>query len=121
MDALSRGAFPGYQSLNRLQSVVFPLGYGSNENLLVCAPTGAGKTDVAMLTVLRAIKQHCRNPEGLAGGAADGFGIMKDDFKIVYVAPMKALAAEIVRKFSKRLAYLGIKVRELTGEFEEPT
>lgn len=30
-------------------------------------------------------------------------------------APMKALAAEIVRKLGKRLAWLSIKVRELTG------
>ena len=31
---------------------------------------------------------------------------------------MKALAAEIVRKFSKRLAWLRIKVRELTGDMQ---
>lgn len=29
---------------------------------------------------------------------------------------MKALAAEIVRKLGKRLAWLSVKVRELTGE-----
>lgn len=131
MDPLCRGAFPGYKSLNRLQSVVYPLGYRTNENLLVCAPTGAGKTDVAMLTVLRCISQYARNLAEPALGTANGtgvgsgngkahaqdhFGIAKNDFKIIYVAPMKALAAEIVRKFSKRLQYLGIKVRELTGE-----
>ena len=33
----------------------------------------------------------------------------------VYVAPMKALAAEVVEKLGKRLAWLGIEVRELTG------
>jgi antiviral helicase SLH1 len=31
---------------------------------------------------------------------------------------MKALAAEIVRKFSKRLDWLGVKVRELTGDMQ---
>ena len=42
--------------------------------------------------------------------------IDKDAFKVVYVAPMKALVAEMVGNFSKRLteAY-GINVRELTG------
>ncbi|CAO1614442.1 unnamed protein product [Parajaminaea phylloscopi] len=117
MDPMCQGAFPGYKSLNRLQSVVYPLGYGSNENLLVCAPTGAGKTDVAMLTVLRAIAQHADDVRG-NGNKKDSFGISLDDFKIIYVAPMKALAAEIVRKFSKRLAYLGVKVRELTGDMQ---
>ena len=36
--------------------------------------------------------------------------------QIVYVAPMKALAAEMVRNFGKRLAPLGITVKELTGD-----
>ncbi|EPQ32190.1 uncharacterized protein PFL1_00387 [Pseudozyma flocculosa PF-1] len=118
MDTLSKGAFPGYKTLNRLQSVVYPLAYRTNENLLVCAPTGAGKTDVAMLTVLRAISQYAQSIDPVAGRGADGFGIARDEFKIVYVAPMKALAAEVVRKFSKRLQYLGIKVRELTGDMQ---
>jgi antiviral helicase SLH1 len=31
---------------------------------------------------------------------------------------MKALAAEIVRKLAKRLQWLGIRVRELTGDMQ---
>ena len=38
--------------------------------------------------------------------------------QIVYVAPMKALAAEMVRNFGKRLEPLGISVRELTGDMQ---
>lgn len=38
-----------------------------------------------------------------------------DQFKIVYVAPMKALAAEMTANFAGRLAPLGIIVKELTG------
>lgn len=37
-------------------------------------------------------------------------------FQIIYVAPMKALAAEMVRNFGGRLEPLGIAVRELTGD-----
>lgn len=33
--------------------------------------------------------------------------IHRDQFKIVYVAPMKALAAEMVENFGKRLGPLG--------------
>ena len=36
----------------------------------------------------------------------------------VISAPMKALAAEIVRKLGKRLQWLSIKVRELTGDMQ---
>lgn len=39
-------------------------------------------------------------------------------FKIVYVAPLKALAAEVTLKFAKRLSWAGIKVRELTGDMK---
>ncbi|KAJ3405457.1 activating signal cointegrator 1 complex subunit [Chytriomyces hyalinus] len=106
-------AYKGYKSLNRMQSLVYPIAYETNENMLVCAPTGAGKTDVAMLTVLRTVGQYRKN----------GF-IAKNDFKIIYVAPMKALAAEVVAKFSKRLGGseseggLGLTVKELTGDMQ---
>jgi pre-mRNA-splicing helicase BRR2 len=39
-----------------------------------------------------------------------------DSFKIVYVAPMKALVQEMVGSFSKRLQPFGVKVGELTGD-----
>lgn len=53
------------------------------------SPAGAGKTNIAMLTVLHELAQHVgqRNPR------------KPDEFKIVYVAPMKALAAEVAAAF----------------------
>ncbi|TMS11145.1 Activating signal cointegrator 1 complex subunit 3, partial [Larimichthys crocea] len=100
--------FKGMKRLNRIQSLVFETAYNTNENLLICAPTGAGKTNIAMLTVLHEIRQHLQ-PGGV---------IKKDEFKIVYVAPMKALAAEMTNYFSKRLEPLGITVKELTGDMQ---
>ena len=62
---------------------------------------------MAMLTVAREIGQHIYN------------GVLhKEDFKIIYVAPMKALAAEVVEKFGSRLGKLGITVKELTGDMQ---
>ncbi|KAI0638306.1 Sec63-domain-containing protein [Trametes polyzona] len=115
LDPLARGSFPGYTSLNRIQSIVYPTAYQSNENMLICAPTGAGKTDVAMLTILRVLDQH-RSRESTSGNLAAS--IERDKFKVIYVAPMKALAAEIVRKLGKRLQWLSIRVRELTGDMQ---
>ncbi|KAK9470510.1 Sec63-domain-containing protein [Dipodascopsis tothii] len=117
LDTLCQRTFKGYKTLNRVQSLVYPVAYGTNENMLICAPTGAGKTDVAMLAVLRTIAQHC-TPSPLDEPAADAYAIAKGDFKIVYVAPLKALAAEIVQKLGKRLAWAGIEVRELTGDMQ---
>ncbi|MBW0471061.1 hypothetical protein O181_010776 [Austropuccinia psidii MF-1] len=112
LDVICRPSFPGYKTLNRLQSAVYPIAYKTNENMLVCAPTGAGKTDVAMLTILRAISQYGGlNSDNLAKG-------LRNDFKVIYVAPMKALAAEIVTKMSKRLRWLGMVVKELTGDMQ---
>ncbi|KAH8550562.1 Sec63 Brl domain-containing protein [Umbelopsis sp. PMI_123] len=119
MDPLCSGAFKAYETLNRIQSIVYPIAYGTNENMLVCAPTGAGKTDVAMLTVLRCISQYCDpSPASVKGIEDVQFHIAKSDFKIVYVAPMKALAAEVVEKMGKRLKFLGISVREFTGDMQ---
>ena len=105
LDEWAQLAFEGMASLNRIQSRIYDAAYHSNENLLVCAPTGAGKTNIAMMTVLHEIGQHLRH------------GVLqREEFKIVYVAPMKALAAEVTAAFSRRLDPLGITVRELTGD-----
>ena len=57
LNPIGRLAFAGLKTLNRLQSIVCPAAYTTNENLLVCAPTGAGKTNAAMLCVLRTVEQ----------------------------------------------------------------
>ena len=51
-------AFEGFKSLNRIQSRLYQATMESDENLLLCAPTGAGKTNVAMLTMMREIGKH---------------------------------------------------------------
>ncbi|KAH8676320.1 Sec63 Brl domain-containing protein [Xylariales sp. PMI_506] len=97
----------GAKSLNKIQSKCYPSAFGDDGNMLICAPTGSGKTNVAMLTILREIGKH-RNPDT---------GIIDlDSFKIVYIAPLKALVQEQVGNFGKRLAEYGITVSELTGD-----
>ncbi|KAK4450119.1 putative helicase [Podospora aff. communis PSN243] len=115
MDGLCRGTFRGYTALNRMQSLVYPVAYKTSENMLICAPTGAGKTDAAMLTILHTVGQYL-TPSPFEDVQATEFAVQAEEFKIVYVAPMKALAAEITGKLGKRLAWLGIKVREYTGD-----
>ncbi|XP_022736597.1 DExH-box ATP-dependent RNA helicase DExH14 isoform X2 [Durio zibethinus] len=107
LDDFAQAAFRGYKSLNRIQSRIFQTVYYTNENILVCAPTGAGKTNIAMISILHEIGQHFK----------DGY-LHKDEFKIVYVAPMKALAAEVTSTFSHRLSPLNMCVRELTGDMQ---
>ncbi|CAD7954207.1 unnamed protein product, partial [Amoebophrya sp. A25] len=108
-------AFAGATHLNTIQSKVYKAAFRGNANLLMCAPTGAGKTNVALLTVLKLIHQKLADNDGklelfpdLAGDDDDAApGV----FKMVYLAPMKALCAEVVENFN-----LGIQVREMTGD-----
>ena len=115
MDGLCRRTFRGYKSLNRMQSLVYPVAYKTNENMLICAPTGAGKTDAALLAILHAIS-HNIIPSPIDEPDSTDFMVNTEDFKIIYVAPMKALAAEITEKLGRRLAWLGIQAREYTGD-----
>ena len=49
-------AFEGMKELNRIQSRVSQTALYTSENILMCAPTGAGKTNVAMLTILQEVQ-----------------------------------------------------------------
>ncbi|KAJ7363488.1 activating signal cointegrator 1 complex subunit [Desmophyllum pertusum] len=44
LDEIGQMGFKGMKRLNRIQSIVFDAAYNTNENLLISAPTGAGKT-----------------------------------------------------------------------------
>ncbi|KAK1555940.1 hypothetical protein Q3G72_033688 [Acer saccharum] len=99
-------AFKGMTQLNRVQSKVYETALYSPDNILLCAPTGAGKTNVAVLTILQQLALN-RNSDG---------SFNHSDYKIVYVAPMKALVAEVVGNLSNRLQVYDVKVRELSGD-----
>lgn len=107
MPGWAQEPFSSVKSLNRIQSKCYPSAFEDDGNMLVCAPTGSGKTNVAFLSMLREIGKH-RNPET---GEID-----LDAFKIVSIAPLKALVQEQVGNYGKRLAPYGIKVSELTGD-----
>ncbi|PFH60505.1 hypothetical protein XA68_10854 [Ophiocordyceps unilateralis] len=103
----AQGPFSTAKSLNKVQSKCFASAFKDGDNMLICAPTGSGKTNVAMLTILRELGKN-RDP--------DTGDIDLDAFKIVYIAPLKALVQEQVGNFGKRLEQYGVRVSELTGD-----
>ncbi|KAI1312538.1 Sec63 Brl domain-containing protein [Xylaria venustula] len=107
MPEWARGPFSSAKALNKIQSKCYPSAFGDDGNMLICAPTGSGKTNVAMLTILREIGKHRNEETG---------DIDLDAFKIVYIAPLKALVQEQVGNFGARLKPFGITVSELTGD-----
>lgn len=60
-----------------------------------------------MLTIMNELSKHRNEVTGQ-------FDL--NSFKIIYIAPMKALVQEMVGNFSSRLRSFGIKVGELTGD-----
>lgn len=120
MDGNLRRLFSGVKKLNPMQSKVFEFAFRSRGNLLVCAPTGAGKTNVALLSVAAHLRdenilsrKEISDPMAEYRHKMNSTGGKK---KIVYVAPMKALAAEVTGKFGQKLKPLGLTVREFTGD-----
>lgn len=100
-------AFEKIISLNRVQSRLYKTALFDPDNFLLSAPTGCGKTNVAILSILHEIGLHLNQ---------EGTELVDKDFKIVYIAPMKALVQEVVGSFSERFEKYGIKVQELTGD-----
>ncbi|KJP85559.1 hypothetical protein AK88_04825 [Plasmodium fragile] len=97
----------GISKLNAVQSKVHQVALNRyDENMLICAPTGSGKTNIALLCILNVIGSY-----RLRSGNID-----RKNFKVIYISPMKALVNEQVQSFSLRLKCLNIKVSELTGD-----
>jgi len=82
-------------ALNPMQAAAIPLVLRDTRNVVIAAPTGSGKTLVAEV----ALVQECRQ-RGRSG---------------VYLAPMRAIAAEKHDDW-QRLAALGLQIYKTTGE-----
>ena len=98
--------FPDIKELNPIQTKTFQYAFKSSKNMLVSAPTGAGKTIIALMTILGLFEKN-KNIQN---------EINFKKIKIIYIAPMKALVSEIVATFKKRLNYLGVNICEFTGD-----
>eukprot|EP00835_Amoeboradix_gromovi_P000966 NODE_37_length_31305_cov_0.348939.p2 type:complete len:1287 gc:universal NODE_37_length_31305_cov_0.348939:13388-9528(-) len=103
-DDLIQSIFTNISAFNEMQSIVFNTAYNSNENILLSAPTSAGKTNISLLTIARVIQNAPKS--------------QLNSIKIVYIAPMKALVSEITAKFRKSLSKLGLNVKEVSGDIQ---
>jgi activating signal cointegrator complex subunit 3 len=90
--------FP-FTHFNPIQTQTFFIMYHTDENALIGAPTGSGKTIIAEIAMLKLF----RDRPGL---------------KVVYIAPLKALVRERMKDWgSKFVDKLGKKLVELTGDY----
>jgi len=87
-----------YPFFNPIQSQVFYQLYHTDSSVLVGAPTGSGKTITCEFSILRLLSK-------------------RPGKKIVYVAPLKALAKERLQDWREKLGGgLGLNVVELSGD-----
>ena len=88
-----------FSFFNPIQTQVFHTLYHTDSNVLVGAPTGSGKTIISELAMLRVFKQTPKK-------------------KVIYIAPLKALAKERIIDWKLRLggSLLKKSVLELTGD-----
>ena len=93
-----RSIFP-FDLFNAVQSKCFDTAYKSDDNLVLSAPTGSGKTLVMELAIARLLAT-----------------IQHTDFKVVYMAPIKALCAERQDDWQRKFASHGLECAELTGD-----
>lgn len=88
-----------YPFFNTMQSRCFPKVYDSDDNLVVSAPTGSGKTVIMELGILRLI-------DDLKSGQV----------KAVYQAPTKSLCSERFTDWQKKFSIFDISCAKLTGD-----
>ncbi|KAJ6433872.1 hypothetical protein OIU84_017555 [Salix udensis] len=86
-------ALYNFSHFNPIQTQIFHILYHTDNNVLLGAPTGSGKTISAELAMLRLFNSQ-------------------PDMKVIYIAPMKAIVRERMNDWRKHLvAQLGKKMR----------
>jgi len=87
-----------YRHFNPIQTQAFHTLFHTDENVLLGAPTGSGKTVAAELAILRLLREH-------------------PDQSTLYIGPLKALVDERGKDWRKKFGdRLGCRVCEFTGE-----
>lgn len=87
----------GFDSLNPVQRLAVESGLLEGRSLVVSAPTASGKTLIAEIAALEAIKSGK---------------------KAIYIVPLRALASEKYEEFKERYGPLGIRVAMSIGDLD---
>ncbi|KAJ8721970.1 hypothetical protein PYW08_004372 [Mythimna loreyi] len=92
-----------YPYFNLVQSSVIEDALYSDKSIVVCAPTGSGKTVVFEMAIVQLLMELDEKQ-------------YTDDFKIIYMAPVKALCTERLTEWYSKFTKLGLLCIEVTGD-----
>ncbi|XP_023243085.1 probable ATP-dependent DNA helicase HFM1 [Centruroides sculpturatus] len=97
-----RCVFEAFPYFNIIQSEIFDDVFYGDKSIVISAPTGSGKTVIFELAIIRFLMKlnHTSN------------------FKMVYMAPMKAICSERYNDWKVKFGPLGLHCTELTGDSE---
>lgn len=87
-----------FSEFNEVQSACFNLVMKTEENIMLSAPTGSGKTIVSELAIINELMKSA------------------EPILMIYIAPLRALCQERVRDWTNRLSKVGVAVMEYTGD-----
>eukprot|EP00118_Oscarella_pearsei_P009730 m.56772 g.56772 ORF g.56772 m.56772 type:complete len:531 (+) comp34651_c0_seq4:65-1657(+) len=97
-----RSVFGSFSHFNYVQSKVLDDVLYTDKPMIVSAPTGSGKTAIFELAVIRLLLNSERD----------------HSFKVVYMAPVKALCSQRCDDWEQKFSPFGLSCRELTGDSE---
>ncbi|SMN18035.1 similar to Saccharomyces cerevisiae YGL251C HFM1 Meiosis specific DNA helicase involved in the conversion of double-stranded breaks to later recombination intermediates and in crossover control [Maudiozyma saulgeensis] len=98
IDSVPQTFFP-FEFFNKMQSESFEKVFKTNENCIISAPTGSGKTVLFELAILRYISNFSESIENK---------------KILYISPTKSLCSEITNKWKNKFNNLAVVA--ITGD-----
>jgi pre-mRNA-splicing helicase BRR2 len=107
-----------FQFFNEIQSKVFDKSFNSDDNMLITAPTGAGKTNIALMTILREIGKELRSNNMNNIDEKFDFSKFKWELKVLFLVPLKALANEFLNKFKEQLGFFNLVINEFSGDVD---
>lgn len=106
------GLYGDFSHFNAIQTQVFSTLFGGQDNTLVCAPTGSGKTvcaEFALMAMVNHVEEKKREAEGAEG-------VTVPPLRAVYVASLPAIVEQTKVAWETRFGGLGLNIVQLTGE-----
>jgi ATP-dependent DNA helicase HFM1/MER3 len=93
-----QNVFP-FKQFNEMQTALIHQSLETDENMVIAAPSGSGKTVILELAICREFLQHGNS-----------------SLKCIYIAPNKALCQQRFFDWNLKFSTLGLRVLEVTGD-----